>query len=286
MMLVKRTVVLSKGAKKGYLVVVRVGGEVGVKIVGDDFSGGMTAYIKIGRNTEAVNLGGKKTERDVKIPFSDSDDISCAVIGDGKVVADGGKAFSENELSAFINAASEDAAPNPETDATRNAETNASSETLFSAPPPKPPVEKDAENAVSHKKKEQSAESEEPKENAGVRDDLFGRLSAEKSGFYISISDKIDELFVVYPVEKSLSAVIPDSEWVKINYDKDEFYVVGRLYENNKVAYLGYGVPGVEKVKPPKAAGNIASWMPVSDLEGYEGYWLFFQDAETGKIDG
>ena len=91
---------------------------------------------------------------------------------------------------------------------------------------------------------------------------------------------------VVYPAEKGLSEAIPDSEWVKVNYDGEDYYVVGRLKDNGKVRFLGYGVPGKESVKPPKAADGIAQWFPLSGMDGYDGYWLFFQDAETGKIDG
>ena len=115
---------------------------------------------------------------------------------------------------------------------------------------------------------------------------MLRRLGEEKTGYYLGISDRIDELFVVYPAEKGLSEAIPDSEWVKVNYDGEDYYVVGRLKDNGKVRFLGYGVPGKESVKPPKAADGIAQWFPLSGTDGYDGYWLFFQDAETGKIDG
>ena len=114
--------------------------------------------------------------------------------------------------------------------------------------------------------------------------EMFSRLAKGKKNFYLGISDKVDELFVVYPSENKLAEAIPDSEWVKINYDSDGYYVVGRLRSNGKVAYLGYGVPGISGVKPPKVADGIANWFPLS-IDGYDGYWLFFQDAETGKID-
>lgn len=114
--------------------------------------------------------------------------------------------------------------------------------------------------------------------------EMLNRLSQGKTDFYIGISDKVDEMFVVYPREEKLSSVIPDSEWVKINYDGDDYYVVGRLKDKGKVKYLGYGVPGVKGIRPPKIADDITNWFPLV-LDGYDGYWLFFQDAETGKID-
>ena len=134
---------------------------------------------------------------------------------------------------------------------------------------------------------ETSNETEQTeKEQADEEREMLSRLGDEKSGYYIGISDKIDELFVVYPQEKMLTAAIPDSEWVKVAYDGEDYYVVGKLSEDGRVRYLGYGVPGKADVKPPKVADGIADWFPLSGLDGFDGYWLFFQDAETGKIDG
>ena len=82
--------------------------------------------------------------------------------------------------------------------------------------------------------------------------------------------------------EKELAKIIPDSEWVRINYDGDDYYVIGRLRDEGKVKYLGYGVPGREDVKPPKVAEGIASWIPTEEERGY---WIFFQSASTGEID-
>ena len=115
---------------------------------------------------------------------------------------------------------------------------------------------------------------------------MLRRIGEGTTDYYVGISDRVDELFVVYPKEERLTEAIPDSEWVKVKYDGEDYYVVGRLSENGKVSYLGYGVPGVENLKPPKVADGIANWFPLPGLDGYDGYWLFFQDADTGKIDG
>ena len=143
--------------------------------------------------------------------------------------------------------------------------------------------DEDAESAQTVA--EPAAEWEETPTTEAPETELLRRLGKGNGDYYLGIRDKVDELFVVYPREDALCGVIPESEWVRINYDGDDYYVVGKLKDGDKVRYLGYGVPGVENVRPPKVADGIANWFPVRDLQGYEGYWLFFQDAETGRIE-
>ncbi len=114
--------------------------------------------------------------------------------------------------------------------------------------------------------------------------ELLERLTKERENYYYSVKDKVDELFVVHPTEPLLSTLIPDSEWVRVRYEGEDYYVVGRLYEDKKVTFLGYGVPGIKTVRPPKVADGIATFL--ADAEGSEkGYWLFFQNADNGKIE-
>ena len=124
----------------------------------------------------------------------------------------------------------------------------------------------------------------EEKDEDFEKNQLFEKLSEKKHDFYFGISEKVDEMFVIYPKEQTLNDVIPESEWIRVNYCENEYYVVGRLYENKKVRYLGYGVPGYENVVPPKIAENVAQWLPIKN-NGYDGFWLFFQNADNGKIE-
>lgn len=134
-----------------------------------------------------------------------------------------------------------------------------------------------------------SAQTTDPKEPSTEEQnkdkEILDRLKKEKDRYYLTVKDKVDELFIISPAEQLLSSLIPDSEWVKVRYDGEDYYVVGRLYdENKKVTFLGYGVPGKESVRPPKIADGIATFLP--EKEGSEkGYWLFFQNAENGKIE-
>lgn len=114
-----------------------------------------------------------------------------------------------------------------------------------------------------------------------------GAKSAPKDvkSFYYSVKDKLDELFVMYPREKMLENIIPSSKWVRINYDKDDYYVAGVLVDDDgKVTHIAYGVPGFEGKSPPKETECICDWLPLKDMDKFEGYWLIFQSADTGEI--
>ena len=72
---------------------------------------------------------------------------------------------------------------------------------------------------------------------------------------------------------------------VRINYDKEDYYVAGVLLdENDKVTHIAYGVPGFEGMSPPKEAQCICDWLPIKNMQRYQGYWLIFQSADTGEI--
>lgn len=323
MSLIKKTFVLTDKTPKGYVTLVRVGNESGAKIVGETFKQGMKAYLKIGRQSQTVILLGKRTEAELNIELSSSDAVSCLIVSDGEIIASGGKELSEREKSVIVgkiaektdgetataksdentavaainaensdenggtqeNNENENGAAQEQADETENGETE-KAETDGTEKAEEGNDPEDGAGRAETENDGQSAEENGQGEVKSAEEDMLGRLKEEKSGYYLGISDKIDELFVVYPNERLLEEAIPDSEWVKVNYDGDDYYVVGKLKDDGKVRYLGYGVPGREDVKPPKAADGIASWFPLANLDGYDGYWLFFQDAETGRIDG
>ena len=100
--------------------------------------------------------------------------------------------------------------------------------------------------------------------------------------FYINIRGKLEEIMTINPECKELERLIPDSKWVKVYYDEDEYYVVGILTEEGAVKYLGYGVPGVEGIRPPKEAEELCDFL-ASDGEE-EGYWIMLQKADNGEL--
>ena len=63
-----------------------------------------------------------------------------------------------------------------------------------------------------------------------------------------------------------------------------EYYVVGLMYENGEIKYVCYGIPSVYGDEPPKELKGFAQWLPIDSTksDGF-GYWITYQDAETGE---
>ena len=265
--MIKKTLVLTGDKPMGYITVVRVGNEVGAKIVGETFTSEMKAYIKIGENAQTELLVGKKTELSLHIPMENADDVRCAVARGEEIVATGGNALSKKETDAFLKE-SEIIIPKDEEKEPKQEETRVENFTE--------PTKEEEKPAMETEKKESSSSAEA---------ELLSGLRTDTNGYYIGISDKVDELFVVYPAEKNLQELIPDSEWVKVQYEEDGYYVIGRLKDEGKVKYMGYGVPGVENVRPPKVADGIANWFlapTAADADAWSTA-LFVLGPEAGR---
>ena len=101
-----------------------------------------------------------------------------------------------------------------------------------------------------------------------------------KPDFFETVKPQLDELFKCYPADKELMRSVPDSKWVRVNYDSEGYYVVGILYNGKRATHICYGVPGTYNLRPKQKS----EWLPLdyADPEG-RGYWVIFQDAETGE---
>ncbi len=107
----------------------------------------------------------------------------------------------------------------------------------------------------------------------------------ENHSFYNKLKSQIDRLFENNPEEEYLEKIIPNSKWVKVEYEADgDYYVVGLVYENDNLSYLCYGIPGVYQKTPPKEIAGYPVWLPldIDKREGF-GYWLAYQNADTGE---
>ena len=102
--------------------------------------------------------------------------------------------------------------------------------------------------------------------------------------FYEELKPQIDKLFAENKEEGYLKSIFPDSKWVKVSLDGDDFYVFGLIMEEGKVKYICYGVPGVYQKNPPRQLSGQPSWLALDEgnEEGF-GYWLTYQDAENGE---
>lgn len=104
--------------------------------------------------------------------------------------------------------------------------------------------------------------------------------------FLDNINDQIQELLENYPPEKQLENIIPDAKFVRINDNEaDNYYVLGVIYQNDKIKYIAYGVPGTFNSEPPAELQDKSQWLPL-DVEDplSDGYYLIYQDANTGNL--
>lgn len=100
--------------------------------------------------------------------------------------------------------------------------------------------------------------------------------------FYLSVKPQIDEMFVCYKEEKTLSDAVENSAWVHIDAE-DGYYVVGTVKEGEEVVNICYGVPSENGVDVPEELRGVCRWIPVND-ESIAGYWVIFQSAKNGEI--
>ncbi len=103
--------------------------------------------------------------------------------------------------------------------------------------------------------------------------------------FYDNIAEQIEDLFSKYPAETNLEELIPNSKWVKIDYENSgNYYVLGLIYEDISLKYICYGVPGEYKEVAPNGLDNYSQWLPTNVNEPtQDGYWVMYQNAITGE---
>lgn len=111
------------------------------------------------------------------------------------------------------------------------------------------------------------------------------KINTAKSTFYDEIKGQVSLLFERYPEETFLNEIIPNSKWVKVDYENNgQYFVIGLMYEDDEVAYVCYGMPGEYSVTPPREFAGLSQWLPLDPEKPNElGYWIMYQDAQTGE---
>ena len=135
----------------------------------------------------------------------------------------------------------------------------------------------------SHIEKMSESELDENNEIIDKDENLNNNQSAQK--FYQEMKEQIDKLFDNNPNEEYLQELLPNSKWVKVTIDENgDYYVLGLLYEDKILKYICYGVPGVYQKIPPRELSGYPIWFPLEKEkpEGF-GYWLSYQDADSGE---
>lgn len=106
-----------------------------------------------------------------------------------------------------------------------------------------------------------------------------------KALFYMEMKPQIDDLFANNPSEEYLQELLPNSKWVKVKIDEEgNYYVLGLIYEDAKLKFICYGVPGVYQKNAPRELSGYPIWFPLDESkpQGF-GYWLSYQDADSGE---
>lgn len=293
MTLLKKSIVLAKNGAKGYLTIVRVGGSTGIKVIFNDKNiKGLVLGLKIGTEKLVVkSLDSDKNEFDLKDAndFKNTDDISCLIMLESEIYAEGGVRGRVQPQDILLHIKNNEKKINENSFHTKNEnkkEVNYGKrdQNEFNRQAKRYDAKVSTEASQFIQKTEQGVKKEAPN---NVSSKFFENSSMPKDAknFYISVKDKLDELFVMYPREIVLEKMVPSSKWVKINYDKNDYYVAGVLVDDDgKTTHIAYGVPGYEGMTPPKETECICDWLPIKDMQKFQGYWLIFQSADTGEI--
>lgn len=133
-------------------------------------------------------------------------------------------------------------------------------------------------------------DSEDKKEQAETQESsrpLLYEDVAQKSQvgiYYDRVKQKLEQIISTHEKDGELCKVIPGSEFVKIHYDNDRYYSVGRVRSGEGVKYICYAVRG-EYGETPTELNNYCRFVPSSQFSPLsEGYYVIFQDAETGNV--
>ena len=106
---------------------------------------------------------------------------------------------------------------------------------------------------------------------------------SETNPFYLTVEKEMQDVLTRFPQETTLMNIIPNSNFVKVNYAENKYYAVGLIYENKKERYICYGVPDKYSKNPPKELKGYCQFIPLSMFTPFgDGYWMMFQDATFG----
>lgn len=106
--------------------------------------------------------------------------------------------------------------------------------------------------------------------------------------FYEKMKGEIEGILSAYPPEEALCRTVENSRWVRISYGDDTYYVFGVIYADAVPQYICYGVPAKSADRPPESMAGLAGYVPSSPQGNCGGYWVMYQDANTGaslKLD-
>lgn len=109
----------------------------------------------------------------------------------------------------------------------------------------------------------------------------------EGDNFFALVEGQVEELLEKYPLEDAITQIIPNSKFVRVDYNNDgTYYIFGVVYNEDSETpkYICYGLPAMFGDEAPTQIDGFYQWLPVDaeNPEG-EGYFIMFQNAETGE---
>lgn len=190
----------------------------------------------------------KKNVRDINDFFldiipSDYDDTRVAEVN-----------YYKSNLTADSEPEFADTLTPPSFDPPAPAEKIAPEKSAAPEPPPEPPASAPDEVAASV-----ADETEPPLADAEYS---AARAVPELKpvSFYESVKDQVERLFANNERYEALERLLPDSRWIKVNYNSTgKYYLVGVI--GDPVRYLCYGVPGEYS---PGSAARSRGLLPVA----------------------
>lgn len=123
---------------------------------------------------------------------------------------------------------------------------------------------------------------DEPKEEqtGSEREKILSPLRLNRGGrtYYNTVETRLRAAMKKYPADSRLSAVFEHSEWVNTGSA-----LLGVIYAEGQPKYLCVAAEGEADVPPPPALGERAVFVPADCYSDKKGYYIVFQDAETGE---
>ena len=115
-------------------------------------------------------------------------------------------------------------------------------------------------------------------------DDVRHAFTTQSDGYYHSVKTEIDELFSQHPKDNTLKDAFSCSEWVRVKgTEENPEYLVGVVYDDGIAKYICYALKAEDKDHPPTEISDVCSFVPVSCLQGANGFFVIFQSASTGE---
>ncbi len=115
---------------------------------------------------------------------------------------------------------------------------------------------------------------------AGDGDPLAHEAPLDPRGsltYYNTVRERLEAALKKFPPDERLKETFPLSEWVRA----ESGALLGVIYERGAPRYLCVAVERTGD--PPAEMGEHCTFVPASPYTETEGFWVVFQDADTGE---